>query len=126
MVITGGEPMLQLDAGAASTRCTHAASAIAVETNGTLPAVAGHRLDLRQPQGGDATWFSGGGTNSSWCGRRRGSIRPSSKAGSSIISSSSRWTANAREEALEAAIELAMDRPKWRLSLQAHKVVGLA
>jgi organic radical activating enzyme len=31
-----------------------------------------------------------------------------------------------REEAIEAAIRLAMDRPKWRLSLQAHKVVGLA
>jgi organic radical activating enzyme len=27
--------------------------------------------------------------------------------------------------AIEAAIALAMERPKWRLSLQAHKVVGL-
>ena len=32
----------------------------------------------------------------------------------------------AREEAIQAAIALAMERPKWRLSLQAHKVVGLA
>jgi hypothetical protein len=31
-----------------------------------------------------------------------------------------------REEAVEAAVRLAMDRPKWRLTLQAHKVVGLA
>jgi organic radical activating enzyme len=31
----------------------------------------------------------------------------------------------AREEAVEAAVRLAMERPKWRLSLQAHKVVGL-
>jgi organic radical activating enzyme len=30
-----------------------------------------------------------------------------------------------REAALEAAIALAMERPKWRLTLQAHKVVGL-
>jgi organic radical activating enzyme len=30
-----------------------------------------------------------------------------------------------RESAMEAAIALAMERPKWRLSLQAHKVVGL-
>ena len=29
------------------------------------------------------------------------------------------------EAALKAAISLAMERPKWRLSLQAHKVVGL-
>jgi 7-carboxy-7-deazaguanine synthase len=27
--------------------------------------------------------------------------------------------------AVDAAIRLAMDRPRWRLSLQAHKVVGL-
>jgi hypothetical protein len=30
------------------------------------------------------------------------------------------------EGSVEAAIALAMARPKWRLSLQAHKVVGLA
>ena len=28
--------------------------------------------------------------------------------------------------AMDAAIALAMERPKWRLSLQTHKVVGLA
>jgi organic radical activating enzyme len=27
--------------------------------------------------------------------------------------------------AMDAAIALAMDRPKWRLTLQAHKIVGL-
>ena len=31
----------------------------------------------------------------------------------------------ARDEASLAAIRLAMERPKWRLSLQAHKVLGL-
>jgi organic radical activating enzyme len=31
----------------------------------------------------------------------------------------------ARDEAMDAAVRLAMERPKWRLSLQAHKVVGL-
>jgi organic radical activating enzyme len=30
-----------------------------------------------------------------------------------------------RQQAIEAALRLATDRPKWRLSLQAHKVVGL-
>jgi hypothetical protein len=30
-----------------------------------------------------------------------------------------------RDAAMDAAIKLAMDRPKWRLTLQAHKVVGL-
>lgn len=32
----------------------------------------------------------------------------------------------ARDAAVEAAIALVMERPRWRLSLQAHKVVGLA
>ena len=30
-----------------------------------------------------------------------------------------------RQAAMRAAIDLAMARPRWRLSLQAHKVVGL-
>ena len=30
-----------------------------------------------------------------------------------------------RDEALQAAIRLVMERPRWRLSLQAHKVIGL-
>jgi len=30
-----------------------------------------------------------------------------------------------REAAIQAAIDLAMARPRWRLTLQAHKVVGL-
>jgi len=31
-----------------------------------------------------------------------------------------------RDAAIEAAIRLAMERPKWRLGLQSHKLVGLA
>ena len=31
----------------------------------------------------------------------------------------------AGKAAVAAAIALAMERPRWRLSLQAHKVVGL-
>ena len=31
----------------------------------------------------------------------------------------------AREEALDAAIKLVMERPRWRLSLQTHKLIGL-
>jgi 7-carboxy-7-deazaguanine synthase len=30
-----------------------------------------------------------------------------------------------RDAALDAAIALAMERPRWRLTLQAHKIVGL-
>jgi hypothetical protein len=30
-----------------------------------------------------------------------------------------------RQAAVQAAIALAMERPRWRLSLQSHKLVGL-
>lgn len=30
-----------------------------------------------------------------------------------------------RQGAIDAAIQLVMERPKWRLSLQAHKLIGL-
>jgi hypothetical protein len=30
-----------------------------------------------------------------------------------------------REAAIEAAVALAMARPKWKLSLQSHKLLGL-
>ena len=31
-----------------------------------------------------------------------------------------------REAALSASIALVMERPKWRLTLQTHKIIGLA
>ena len=50
VVCTGGEPLLQLDDAAVD--ALHARGFdVAVETNGTQPAPAGHRLDLRQPEG---------------------------------------------------------------------------
>ena len=52
VVITGGEPMLQLDA--ALIDALHARGfEIAVESNGTIAAPEGDRLALRQPQGGN-------------------------------------------------------------------------
>ena len=52
VVCTGGEPLLQLDA-AADRRPAQRGFEVAVETNGTAPP-AGHRLGLRQSQGGAA------------------------------------------------------------------------
>ena len=51
VVCTGGEPLLQTRRRADRRRCTQRGFEIAVETNGTLPAPAGTRLGLRQPQG---------------------------------------------------------------------------
>ena len=51
-VITGGEPLLQIDAPLID--ALHAAGfEIAIETNGTLAGTRRDRLDMRQPQGRD-------------------------------------------------------------------------
>ena len=124
VVITGGEPMLQLDA--ALIDALHARNfEIAVETNGTLPAPAGLDWVCVSPKAGtQVVQRSGNELKLVW---PQDGIDPAELEG---------WgfdhflvqpmDCEAREEAIQAAIKLAMERPKWRLTLQAHKVVGLA
>jgi 7-carboxy-7-deazaguanine synthase len=124
VVITGGEPMLQLDD--ALVGALHARDfRVAVETNGTLPAVAGLDWICVSPKAGtDVVQRTGNELKLVW---PQAGIDPAELEG---------WAfdhflvqpmdCDRREEAVEAAIRLAMERPKWRLSLQTHKVVGLA
>jgi 7-carboxy-7-deazaguanine synthase (Cx14CxxC type) len=122
VVVTGGEPMLQLDERLIA--ALHARGfRVAAESNGTLAATPGidwlcispkagtevvqregDELKLVWPQEGIAPE-----TLESW-NFRHFLVQPMDGPKGSV----------------EAAIALAMERPKWRLSLQAHKVVGLA
>ena len=123
VVITGGEPMLQLDA--ALVDALHARRfRVAVETNGTLAAVAGLDWICVSPKAGtQVIQREGDELKLVW---PQEGIEPAGLE---------QWSfdhflvqpmdCDAREQALEAAIKLAMDRPRWRLSLQAHKIVGL-
>ena len=123
VVITGGEPMLQLDA--ALVDALHARRfRVAVETNGTLAAVAGLDWICVSPKAGtQVVQREGDELKLVW---PQEGIEPAGLE---------QWSfdhflvqpmdCDAREQALEAAIKLAMDRPRWRLSLQAHKIVGL-
>ena len=128
VVITGGEPMLQLD-HALVDELHRRGFKVAVETNGTLPAVSGLDWICVSPKAGtDVVQRQGDELKLVW--PQRG-IDPAELE---------RWSFDhflvqpmdcpgdqgGREAAVAAAIRLAMDRPKWRLSLQAHKVVGLA
>jgi 7-carboxy-7-deazaguanine synthase (Cx14CxxC type) len=123
VVITGGEPMLQLDE--ALVEALHARGfRVAVETNGTLPAVAGLDWICVSPKAGtDVVQRKGDELKLVW---------PQKGIDPAELES---WDFDhflvqpmdcaERREALDAAIKLAMERPKWRLTLQAHKVVGL-
>ena len=123
VVITGGEPMLQLDE--ALVAALHARGfRVAVESNGTLAATPGIDWLCVSPKAGTQVV------------QRRGNelklVWPQAGIDPAALE---QWDfahflvqpmdGADPQAATEAAIALAMERPKWRLSLQAHKVVGL-
>lgn len=124
VVITGGEPMLQLDE--LLIEALHARGfRVAVETNGTLPAAPGLDWICVSPKAGtDVVQRRGDELKLVW---PQPGIDPAELE---------QWEFEhflvqpmdcaEAHKALEAAIRLAIDRPRWRLTLQAHKVVGLA
>jgi 7-carboxy-7-deazaguanine synthase len=123
VVVTGGEPMLQLDG--ALVDALHARGfRIAAESNGTLAAVPGLDWLCISPKAGTrVVQRSGDELKLVW---PQPGIDPAELE---------QWDfahflvqpmdCDERQAAVEAAIALAMERPRWRLSLQAHKLVGL-
>ena len=123
VVITGGEPMLQLDEkliGALHKRGFR----IAVESNGTLPAIAGIDWLCISPKAGtDVVQRSGDELKLVW---PQQGIDPGQLE---------EWDfdhflvqpmdCEDVKASYDASIALAMERPTWRLSLQTHKLVGL-
>lgn len=123
VVITGGEPMLQLDEELVGE--LHARGfRVAVETNGTLPATAGLDWICVSPKAGtEVVQRRGDELKLVW---PQPGVDPSELEGWSFDHFLVQpMDCDGREEAVEAAIRLAMERPKWRLSLQTHKLLGL-
>ena len=123
VVITGGEPMLQLDP--ALVDALHARGLkIAVETNGTLPATAGIDWICVSPKAGTkVVQRSGNELKLVWPQAGIDPAELESWAFDHFLVQP--MDCPEREAAVEAAVRLAMERPGWRLSLQAHKVLGL-
>jgi len=123
VVITGGEPMLQLDSDLID--MLHGRGfQVAVESNGTLPAPAGiDWLCISPKSGTDVVQRSGNELKLVW--PQRG-IDPAELE---------RWDFDHfliqpmdcpdREATLRSSIAFVMENPAWSLSLQTHKVVGL-
>ena len=123
VVITGGEPMLQLDA--ALVDALHARGfRVAMESNGTLPAAPGlDWLCISPKAGSEVVQRSGDELKLVW---PQEGIDPAELESWDFAHFLVQpMDCAEREAAIEAAIALAMERPKWRLTLQAHKAVGL-
>jgi 7-carboxy-7-deazaguanine synthase (Cx14CxxC type) len=123
VVLTGGEPMLQVDDVLVDALHTRGFR-IAIESNGTLPAHPGIDWVCISPKAGsEVVQRSGDELKLVW-----------PQAGTDVETLET-WDfahflvqpmddANAAAN-VQAAVDFALERPKWRLTLQAHKSLGL-
>jgi len=123
IVLTGGEPLLQVDGPLID--ALHAEGfEIAVETNGTIAAPAGIDWICVSPKGSaEVVQRTGDELKLVW---------PQPEIDPATIE---QWDFRHRliqpmdciegEAARDAAIALVLARPRWRLSVQTHKMVGL-
>ena len=123
VVLTGGEPLLQLDA--ALIDALHARRfSIAVESNGTIAAPAGIDWLCISPKAG-APWVQREGNELKVVWPQSGL----DLAGLEAANFSQRYLQpmdNAqRNDNTQTCIALCMQRPAWRLSLQTHKITGV-
>jgi 7-carboxy-7-deazaguanine synthase (Cx14CxxC type) len=123
VVITGGEPMLQLDEPLIGS--LHAAGfEIAVETNGTLPAAAGIDWICVSPKAGtEVVQRSGDELKLVWPQQGLDPAALESWDFRHFLIQPLDCADAAASRA--AAIEFVMKNPRWRLSLQTHKLLGL-
>ena len=123
VVLTGGEPMLQIDT-ALIDALHHRHFAIGVESNGTLPATAGiDWLCISPKAGSNVVQRSGNELKLVW---------PQNGADPATFAD---WDfdhfliqpldCSEAERARQAAIEFVMENPRWRLTTQTHKQLGL-
>lgn len=123
VVITGGEPMLQLDE--ALIAALHGRGfEIAVETNGTLPAPDGIDWICVSPKAGtEVVQRSGDELKLVW---PQAGIDPDALAGWDFRHFLIQPMDCAEGEAAKAAaVDYVLNHPRWRLSLQTHKLLGL-
>jgi 7-carboxy-7-deazaguanine synthase (Cx14CxxC type) len=123
VVVTGGEPMLQLDAPLID--ALHAEGfELAMESNGTLPAAPGIDWVCISPKAGtEVVQRQGDELKLVW---PQADIDPEAllewRFDHFLIQPKD---CEDRDAALRAAIAYVMDHPAWKLSLQTHKLLGL-
>jgi 7-carboxy-7-deazaguanine synthase (Cx14CxxC type) len=123
VVCTGGEPLLQLDAElVAALRA--AGFEVAIETNGTLPVLSGVDWVCVSPKAG-ASLVVREGSELKLVYPQPG-IDPSELEGLGFTHFFLQpLDDDARAENTAACVAYCIDHPRWRLSLQTHKLIGI-
>ena len=123
VVLTGGEPMLQVDDPLVD--ALHAADfRIAIESNGTLPVHPGIDWVCISPKAGSVTvQRSGDELKLVW--PQPGSDAEAMEGWDFAHHLLQPLDEPQAEANREAAIAFVMARPRWRLSIQTHKLLGL-
>jgi len=124
VVCTGGEPLLQLDEPAIN--ALHAKGfEIAVETNGTQPAPKGLDWICVSPKGG-ADLVLKRGTELKLVFPQPQAMPENFEGLDFKHFFLQPMDGIEQKRNTRLAVEYCMSRPKWRLSVQTHKVVGIA
>ena len=123
VVMTGGEPLLQVDAELIA--ALHARGfKIAVETNGTIAAPAGIDWICVSPKAG-ASWVQREGQELKVVWPQNSFDLAELEAASFTHRYLQPMDNVLRRENTETCIALCLQRPAWRLSLQTHKITGI-
>jgi 7-carboxy-7-deazaguanine synthase (Cx14CxxC type) len=126
VVITGGEPMLQVDD--AIVDALHAQGfQIAIESNGTLPVHPGIDWVCISPKAGsEVVQHHGDELKLVWPQLTSDvDCMEGWQFAHFLIQPMDKGDAALNADSVEEATRFVMDRPKWRLSLQNHKILGL-
>ncbi len=125
VVVTGGEPLLQLDA--ALIEALHGRGfEIAIETNGTLAAPKGIDWICVSPKAG-ARWVQKSGNELKLVWPQPIELEPLEALpfAHRFLQPMDDPDPARRAANLRAATEACMTNPVWRLSLQTHKLIGI-
>lgn len=126
VVLTGGEPMLQVD-DAVVDALHNQNFEIAIESNGTLPVHPGIDWVCISPKAGSEVVQQSGDELKLVWPQAGSDVEMLEKwdFGHFLLQPMDSGSVAANDANRAAAIEMTMARPVWRLSLQNHKLLGL-
>ncbi len=126
VVCTGGEPLLQLDDEAIEALHEHGFE-VGIETNGTLPAPAGADWICVSPKAGAAIVQTSGDELKLVYPQQEREAQPERFEGLDFEHFFLQPLDSERRDGnIKATIEYCLEHPKWKLSLQTHKLIGIA